>query len=235
MADHPRGAVLRRAIETCIAPDDDSIAKLGELFTDDATVWSPNMLAVGLADLAENLAFREEAFSDVDIQIDSLDIFGSRGLAEFRVAATFSGPFVIDEAVVIEPNGQELLLGAAIVADFDGDKIKALRGYFDDASLLEQMVDGVAKHTGSSADGALVPSGRRERAGSARPGLPRGTHGGGGGLRGGRRRGGGVCRPRARRRAGRRRRVGSDLGRRLPGARRMGRRVAPASRRCPRC
>ncbi len=55
MAEHPRGAVLRRAIETCITPDDDTIATLGELFTDDATVWSPNMLAVGLADLAENL------------------------------------------------------------------------------------------------------------------------------------------------------------------------------------
>ena len=142
MAEHPRGAVLRRAIETCIAPDDASIAKLGELFTDDVTVWSPNMLAVGLAGLAENLVFREEAFSNVDIQIDSLNIFGSRGLAEFRVVATFSGPFVIDEEVVIEPNGQQLLLGAAIVADFEGDKIKALRGYFDDASLLEQMVAG---------------------------------------------------------------------------------------------
>ena len=101
----PRGAVLRRAIETCISPDDDAIANLGELFTDDATLWSPNMLAVGLADLAENLTFRETAFSDVDLQIDTLDIFGSRGLAEFRVAATFSGPFVIDEAVVIGPTG----------------------------------------------------------------------------------------------------------------------------------
>ena len=141
MAEHPRGVVLRRAIETFISPDDDAITKLGDLFTADATAWSPNMLAVGLADLAENLAFRESAFSDVNIQIDSLDIFGSRGLAEFRVAATFSGPFVIDEAAVIEPNGQRLLLGAAVVADFEGDKIKALRGYFDDASLLEQMLD----------------------------------------------------------------------------------------------
>ena len=72
---------------------------------------------------------------------DSLDIFGSRGLAEFRVAATFSGPFVIDETAVIEPNGEQLLLGIAAVADFDGDKIHALRAYFDDASLLEQMLD----------------------------------------------------------------------------------------------
>ena len=192
MAEHPRGAVLRRAIETCIAPDDAAIAKLGELFTDDATVWSPNMLAVGLADLAENLAFREAAFSDVDIQIDSLDIFGSRGLAEFRVAATFSGPFVIDEAAVIDPNGQQLLLGAAAVADFEGDKIKALRAYFDDATLLEQMLDDVGRADEEQADGPLAPRGRRARAGSARSGLPRGAHGGGRGLGRRRRRGAGV-------------------------------------------
>ena len=140
MAENTRGATLRSAIDTCIRPDDGAIAKLGDLFTDDVTVWSPNMLAAGLADLAENLAFRESAFSDVDIQIDSLDVFGSRGLAEFRVAATFSGPFVIDETVSIEPNGHQLVLGAAVVADFDGDKIKAVRAYFDDATLLEQML-----------------------------------------------------------------------------------------------
>ena len=141
MAEHPRGAVLRRAIETCLSPDDDTTVKLGELFTDNATVWSPNVLAVGLGDLSEILAFREGSFSDVDISFDSLDIFGSRGLAEFRVAATFSGPFVVDETAVIEPNGKQLVLGMAAVADFDGDKINALRAYFDDASLLEQMLD----------------------------------------------------------------------------------------------
>jgi ketosteroid isomerase-like protein len=135
-----RGAILRRAIEACIRPDDDAIAKLGELFHDDVTVWSPNMLAVGLADLAENLALRETAFSDVDIQIDALDIFANKGFAEFRVAATFSGPFVIGKEAAIEPNGHELLLGAAAIADFEAGKIKALRAYFDDATLLEQML-----------------------------------------------------------------------------------------------
>jgi hypothetical protein len=141
MTEHPRGATLRRVIETFISPDDDAIEKLSELFTDDVTVWTPNMLAVGVVDLAENLIYRESAFSNVDIQFDTLDIFGSRGLAEFRVAATFSGPFVIEEAAVIEPNGKRLLLGAAAVADFNGDRIKAVRAYFDDASLLEQMLD----------------------------------------------------------------------------------------------
>jgi hypothetical protein len=42
--------------------------------------------------------------------------------------------------MVIEPRGQRLLLGAAAVADFEGGKIKALRAYFDDSVLLEQML-----------------------------------------------------------------------------------------------
>jgi ketosteroid isomerase-like protein len=140
MTGTSRGAILRRAIETCIQPDDDAIAKLDELFSDDVTVWSPNLFVVGLADLAENLAFRENAFSDVDIQINALDVFANKGFAEFRVTATFSGPFVIGEETVIEPNGQEILLGAAAIADFEAGKIKALRAYFDDATLLEQML-----------------------------------------------------------------------------------------------
>ena len=140
MTEHPRGATLRRAIEIFISPDDGALSKLADLFVDDVTVWTPNMLAVGLSGLKENLSFRESAFSDVDIRFDTLDIFGNRGLAEFRVAGTFSGPFVIDESVVIEPNGKQLLLGAAAVADFQQTKIKAIRAYFDDASLLEQML-----------------------------------------------------------------------------------------------
>jgi len=140
MTGTSRGAILRRAIETCIRPDDDAIAKLGELFSDDATVWSPNLLAVGLTDLADNLALRETTFSDVDIQIDALDVFANKGFAEFRVTATFSGPLVIGKQAAIEPNGHKLLLGAAAIADFEGGKIKALRAYFDDATLLEQML-----------------------------------------------------------------------------------------------
>ena len=139
MTGTSRGAILRRAIETLIQPDDDAIAKLGELFDDDVTVWSPNLFVVGLADLAENLTVRENAFSDVDIQIDALDVFANKGFAEFRVTATFSGPFVIGEEA-IEPNGHKLLLGAAAIADFEEGKIKALRAYFDDATLLEQML-----------------------------------------------------------------------------------------------
>jgi len=104
------------------------------------TVWTPNMLATSRADLSEQLGYREGAFSDVSVAFDSVGVFGSTGLAEFRLSATFSGPFVVDDDVVLEPNGAQLLLGIAAVADFDGDKIAAVRAYFDDATLLEQML-----------------------------------------------------------------------------------------------
>jgi hypothetical protein len=140
MVEKTRGATLALAITTCIDPSEELIAHLGELFTDEATVWSPNMLAMGLTDLAENLAFRQSAFSDVAVQFDSLGVLGDKGFAEFRVTAKFSGPFVIDEEVAIEPNGRQLLLGAAAFATFEDGKIKSLRAYFDDSSLLEQML-----------------------------------------------------------------------------------------------
>ena len=140
MTPSSRAETVRRAIETCIAPDDAAITQLADLFSDDATVWSPNLLTTSRSELAEALAFREEAFSDVAVQFDAVDVFGTKAFVEFRVTADFTGPFVIDEEVVIEPNGRRLVLGAAAVAEFEAGRIRALRGYFDDAVLLEQML-----------------------------------------------------------------------------------------------
>ena len=140
MAENPRDVTLRSAIEACINPDDESIAALGDLFADDASVWSPNLLAIGLDDLADSLRYREGAFSDVEIHIDALDVFGNKGFVEFRVSATFTGAFSVGDDVAIEPNGRRVLLGAAAAADFAGTKITALRAYFDDSTLLEQML-----------------------------------------------------------------------------------------------
>ena len=139
MAQSTRNEVLRRALEACIVGDVDA---LPELFTNDASVWSPNMLTSSLAELSEAVADRDGSLSDVSLQIDALDVFGNKGFVEYRVSATFSGPFVLDEGRAIEPNGQTILIGAAVVADFEGDRIAALRNYFDDSTLMEQMLLG---------------------------------------------------------------------------------------------
>ena len=140
MTQTSHGATLRRAVETCIRPDDAAIAGLGELFTDDAVVWSPNLLTTSRAELADALTFRTDALTNVSIQFDGVDVFGGKGFVELRVSADFTGPFVIDEEVTIEPNGRRLELGLAAVAEFESGKIRALRAYFDDSVLLEQMI-----------------------------------------------------------------------------------------------
>ena len=137
MAENTRAEVLRRGLEACIVGD---VAALPELFTADVSGWSPNLLASSLAELAEAVADREDSLSDVALQVDALDITGNKGFIEYRVSAVFSGPFVISDEVVIEPNGRELVLGAAMVAEFSGDRISAFRNYFDDATLMEQML-----------------------------------------------------------------------------------------------
>lgn len=137
MAENGRAQVLRRGLEACIAGDVDA---LPGLFTADVSGWSPNMLVSSLDELSETVASREEALSDVTIEINSLDVFGNKGFVEYRLNAVFSGPFALDEDTVVEPTGGTILLGAALVAEFSGEKISAFRNYFDDASLLEQMV-----------------------------------------------------------------------------------------------
>jgi ketosteroid isomerase-like protein len=137
MAENGRSQVLRSALEACIVGDVDA---LPELFTADVSGWGPHMLVSSLDELSETVASREDALSDVGLQIDSLDVFGNKGFVEYRLNAVFSGPFVLDKEAVIEPTGGKILLGAALVAEFTGDKISAFRNYFDDASLLEQMV-----------------------------------------------------------------------------------------------
>jgi ketosteroid isomerase-like protein len=128
---------MERALEACFNGEVDA---LPELFTEDVSGWSPNMLVTSRSELAEEVAERDASLANVSLTIDALDVIGNKGYAEYRVNAVFSGPFEIDDDTVIEPNGRELLLGAAFVAEFSGDTISAFRNYFDNAALLEQMI-----------------------------------------------------------------------------------------------
>lgn len=139
MADNDRGAVLTRALQAAITGDVDA---LPEVFTADVSGWSPNMLVASLRELSEVVGEREEALSDVSVQVDGLDVTGDKGFVEYRVSATFSGPFVVDDDLTVEPNGRVLVVGACMAADFSGDKISAFRNYFDNMTLLGQMVNG---------------------------------------------------------------------------------------------
>jgi len=113
---------------------------LKTLFTDDVTGWSPYVTLSGLAAVAALSALREEAFSNVVVTFRGLDEVGNKAFAEWLVEADHTGPLVLSEDSVLEATGRHVQLPGVTVADFRDGKIRSFRTYFDDLSLIEQIV-----------------------------------------------------------------------------------------------
>ena len=110
------------------------------LFTDDVFGWSPYVTLSGLAALADLSALREEAFSNVVVTFRGLDEVGNKAFAEWLVEADHTGPLVLSEDAALEATGRHVELPGVTVADFRDGKIRSFRTYFDDISLIEQIV-----------------------------------------------------------------------------------------------
>jgi ketosteroid isomerase-like protein len=113
---------------------------LKTLFTDDVNGWSPYVAVSGLAAVADLAALREAAFSNVEITFRGLDEVGNKAFAEWLVEADHTGPLVLSEDTALEATGRHVQLPGVTVADFREGKIRSFRTYFDDLSLIEQIV-----------------------------------------------------------------------------------------------
>jgi len=131
-----RAAVLVQAIEATVAGDSRVVR---DLYSDDVQGWSPVMTVSSAAELAVELEDRQEAFSEIDLEVTPLDVGDDQACVEWIATATHSGPLVVDEEVVIEPTGGRFTLRGVTVADFEGDRIRAFRQYWDEVALLEQL------------------------------------------------------------------------------------------------
>ena len=132
-----RKDVLLKAIEAEVGGES---VDLGTLFTDDVVGWSPYASVSGLTALAELALLREVAFSNVVVMFRGLDEVGNKAFAEWVIEADHTGPLVLSEDVIVEPTGRHVELAGATVADFRDGKIRSYRTYFDDISLIEQLI-----------------------------------------------------------------------------------------------
>ena len=112
----------------------------GTLFTDDVVGWSPLATVSGLTALADRSAINDEAYSNVTITYRGLDEVGNKAFAEWLIEADHTGPLVLGEDAVVEATGRHLQMAGVTVADFRDGKIRSFRTYFDDLSLIEQIV-----------------------------------------------------------------------------------------------
>ena len=133
-----RKNVLLKALEAEVGT---ATVDPGTLFTEDVVGWSPLISVSGLEGLAELSAHNVTAFSNAVIMVRGLDEVGNKAIAEWRVEADHTGPLVLDEDAVLEATGRHVQMAGVTVADFRGDRIRSFRTYFDDISLVEQLVD----------------------------------------------------------------------------------------------
>jgi len=133
-----RKDVLLRALEAEVGGEP---VDLATLFTDDVVGWSPYASVSGLAELAVLAALREVAFSNVVILLRGIDEVGNRAYAEWLIEADHTGPMILGDGAELEATGRHVELPGVTVADFRDGKIRSYRTYFDDVSLIEQMVD----------------------------------------------------------------------------------------------
>ena len=132
-----RKDVLSKAIDAEVGG---AQVDLGAWFTDDVVGWSPYAAVSGLEALAALSVLRDVAFSNVVILYRGLDEVGNRAFAEWVIEADHTGPLVLGEDAVLEPTGRHVTLPGVTVADFRDGKIRSYRTYFDDVSLIEQIV-----------------------------------------------------------------------------------------------
>jgi ketosteroid isomerase-like protein len=133
-----RKDVLLKALEAEVGG---ASVDLATLFTDDVVGWSPYASVSGLTALTALAALREVAFSNVVIMFRGLDEVGNKAFAEWVIEADHTGPLVLSEDAVVEATGRHVQLPGATVADFRDGKIRSYRTYFDDISLIEQLLD----------------------------------------------------------------------------------------------
>jgi ketosteroid isomerase-like protein len=131
------GTVLRRALAVALGGDADEVA---ELFTADVCAWTPTTVIGSRQELVHQLECSEDALSDLELTVDAVYVSGDVAVAEWRVRAAFTGPFLIDDDVLVEPTGEDVTFAGAAVAELAGGRIRRFRLYFDDAAFLEQVL-----------------------------------------------------------------------------------------------
>ena len=132
-----RKDVLLRALESEVGGGSDDVSAL---FTDDVVGWSPYASVSGLNALSDLSALRDLAFSNVVIMFRGLDEVGNKAFAEWLIEADHTGPLVLGEGEELEATGRHIQMPGVTVADFRDGKIRSYRTYFDDLSLIEQLV-----------------------------------------------------------------------------------------------
>jgi len=131
-----RAATLERALRAGVDGDADT---LRAVLTEDVRAWTPLLSTTDLAELLDELGRRDDAFSGHTLEMVALDVGGDFACVEWTVEMAQTGALALDDAVVVEASDARVTVHGVTIAEFAGDRICALRQYWDELAPLEQV------------------------------------------------------------------------------------------------
>jgi ketosteroid isomerase-like protein len=131
-----RATTLMRALRAGLEGD---VSSIRELCTDDVMAWTPALSASTISELTAEFERRDQAFSDIELDVAPLDVGGDYACAEWSVSMSHTGPLALAGGEVVEPTGTRITLNGATVAEFRGDRICSIRQYWDELAVFEQI------------------------------------------------------------------------------------------------
>ena len=130
-----RSEILVHALRAAVSGD---AATLASLYTDDIKAWTPTRSASSAAELIAELERRDGAFSEIEVEITPLEVGSDYACAEWRVTMAHTGDLELRDAVV-PTTGLRIAVNGVTVAEFEADRICALRQYWDELAVYEQL------------------------------------------------------------------------------------------------
>jgi ketosteroid isomerase-like protein len=134
--DGARAAILVRALQASIEHDRGAAA---DVYTEDVRAWTPALSTASRSELMDAFERRDDAFSDVELEVSPLEVVGEYACVEWSVSMTHTGRIELAERKVVDPTGVRVTLHGVTVAEFRGDRICSLRQYWDELSVFDQL------------------------------------------------------------------------------------------------
>lgn len=131
-----RASVLVQALRAALKRDHRTVS---DLCTEDVKVWTPVLSVSSRDELISALERGNDAFSDAEAEIVPLDVAGPYACAEWSVSLTHTGTLEASDGTAVEPTGARVTVHGATVAEFRDERICALRQYWDESGVFEQL------------------------------------------------------------------------------------------------
>lgn len=139
-----RTAALARFVTRTVLGDvetvDASHHELVAVFTEDVEVWSPSFHRCGRDALISALRDRDDALRRIEVRITRQMAAERIAFTEWRLQGIFDRAGFVDDDVLVEPSHRAVESSGVLVCEFDGERVRSVRCYYDELGLMEGLL-----------------------------------------------------------------------------------------------